>query len=382
MNIKIIKKHNNPCYVAPKGDSIMELIRVSNDTEYRIFAYNPKKNTADEIGEGLKIPTAVEMCNAIWESSDIYYAVLNEIAENTKIDVHMYSTKTKTDEIIYSFQMRDDLDIYKTRVKIFILSKTMLIVQLEFTEEEKREDLMGHISFVQILVDIENETETEIEDENIVNNGINVILPISPTHILIKTGYSFIEDYRYEVQKEEEALIESIFINSSSKFIADLTIQAKTIDMQQLASTYYDKFILSPEFKDNYVFFTIIEPATSTSEIIFLNVETNEKYSCRNEQIDLNDLNLGCIIGGTPYVKNTASTDMKFLNLKNGDFDLSCMGEEFEGIIGDLLILKRLKKNRKEITEIYSYPKMELIYEAKGTMLIGCVKDDDYYLYF
>ena len=365
-----------------KGDCLLELVRDDENRTYRLFIYDPKKNTVDEAGKGLVIPFGIDIYNAIWNCKDIYFAALSGEGSRKKIDLYMYSAKTKTEEIIYSFTIDEKLDLYNVRIKIFIFTGSVIIVQLETTDNESSDELMGHISFSQYLVDLENEIETKIVEENIVNNGINIIRPVSPTHIMIKTGYSFIEDYRYDVQSESEALIETVFINSSSRFLADLQLKSKTIDMQLLASAYYDKYILSPDFKGDYIYFTIVDPSNDTSETIYYNIHTQESLNCKNEQIDPRDLNVGYVIGGVPYVKNTVSSDIKFLNLTTMEFDLSCMGDLFIGIIGDLLILGKVNNKGAYITQIFSYPKMELVCEHKGRMSIGCAKDDDYYLYF
>lgn len=380
MNINIINNHIDELEVIPVGRYLIEIINDDNDSK-QIRIFNPENGKEEILGKGLNIASAIEIQNAVWESEDYFFPVIDDDnADKSHISIYKYVSQTRTYDVFYEFDT-DKLSASDKRIKVFILSDTVILIQEESIIKEASHSIMGKLGFQQVIIDVNTNDIIEIKDENINNNGLNMIIPISPTRIMTKTGYSYLEDGRFSTRSEEEALIESIFIHTASRFIADLTIQAQTIDADLIVSTYFNQYILKPAYKNKYIYYLVVDPDDMSSESVFINSDTMERYTCKNEQIDFDDMYVSYVIDDIPYVKNTALLDTKFLNLKTKEFDLSSMGEEFLDIVGNVFILKDHHKNKHPKVVFYHYPDMVQITTEKGEYITGTYKDDKYYFY-
>ncbi len=380
MKINVIKNHNNLIKVYPKGDVLLEVSGGgSPEGSFSLNIFDPAKNTVSEIHKNNIDGFHYSLNNCIYKSEDIYY--FSFVPENG--DYCLYKYSPESDDInIFSLK---DIDINAEdiqTIRIFVLNETVFLIQTEKIADTKDDFMMGHIAFSQVLFNSESGSRVKINDENMNNNGINNIIPLSPTHIMIKTGFSYLEDSRYIAGEEYEAVIESVFVNMTSKFISDISLQGTSIDMELIDSTYFNRYIYKPDVNGDYILYTIVDPAENVSYSIFYNYITKEKFTCKNTDFDENDICLGYVLKNTPYERNALSLQTDFLNLKTRDYDFSCMGKEFIDIVGDLLILGDTKLNRKAVTRVYSYPRLDLILEEKGTYITGCVSNDKYYLYF
>lgn len=375
MNIYKIKSRKNLLYAKPVGGCVLECTK--DDNTYALDLYNPSDNTLSGIGKGKIIAEPATVKNAIWESEDVYYAAIDGEKALGFISIYKYNIKNAKETLIYSYKAAEDKDA-KMRMIFFVLSESFMIIQKEKRLEENG---IKRREFSQLLVNLDTGEEIAVADENIVKNGLYSIIPVSKTQIMIKTGFRYKETDNIKEAKEAEknVPIEAVFLNTPQKFIADLSLGNRTMDMQLIYSAFYDKYILEPEYKEGFVYFTAVDENENSSESIFYNIETQENFTCVNKNIDKKRPDAAYIINNTPYARSFSGKETVFLNLRTMEFDLSCMEYDFLDVVGKLIIAK---SNESKKIIVLRCPDLKMVMNEKGKYRLGCTNKNDCYLYF
>lgn len=76
------------------------------------------------------------------------------------------------------------------QIKIFILDDSNLIIQRALPKVSENGKLKEFFDFSLILFNFVKNKQIIIEDENLIRNGIEFILPYSDNNCIMKTGYS------------------------------------------------------------------------------------------------------------------------------------------------------------------------------------------------
>lgn len=172
--------------------NIGEIIDVSTEPKYLYFANVEKDDTE--------------------ASKDIYadYTEVDRYKEVGKILLLRYNISSGATEALYNFSENlYGLNEIK-KLKIFIINDYYIIIQNEYLVLNKSKTYSGFFRFNQRLYNIKDETEYMIADENFNLNGIMNILAISDNQCVIKTGYSLLEDNRYNLLDEDECSLEAV----------------------------------------------------------------------------------------------------------------------------------------------------------------------------
>ncbi len=383
ININLIKKQGDLYDLIVRDNKILEMYlrEVSGPTELSFSIYDPKTNTVTEIEPETKKAAFVNIHVSYLPCNEIYYAVYTE-REDTSVDIDIlaYDLDEKESRFLCSFNETPDVLTGQKRVRIFILSKTQLLIQTEIVDIQGSANLMGNIIFSQALYDTETDIPIEIIEENLNNNGINAIVPLNESEIMIKTGFSFLEDSRLAYGSENDALIESVYTTSIAKFTADIALKLTNIDMNLLTSTYFEKYILKPEVKDDFILYTVVNVEERESECIFYNYLTGEKIIGKNNDIDLQDLRVAYVINNTPYVRKYIENSCEFVNLLTAENDISFYEEDFVDVCGNMFVTYRRHGKRNHL-RMYKYPHMDLVLEEKCDYYAGITIDNDYFIY-
>lgn len=385
MNIQInlIKKQGDLYDLIVRDNKILELYHDDTIRPSRLSfsIYDPKRNSITEIEPDISKAAFVNIHVSYKPCCEVYYPVCTEKEDGSvDIDIMAYDLPNQVSRFMCSFNETPDVLTGKKRVQVFILSKTQLLIQTEIVDNQSADSLMGNILFSQALYDTETETPIEIVEENLKNNGINCIIPLNETEIMIKTGFSFLEDTRLAYGSEQDALIESVYTTSISKFTSDIALMLTNIDMPLLASTYYDRYILKPEVKDDYIFYTIVNVNDKESDCIFYNYLTGEKITGKNSDIDLQDLRLSYVINNTPYVRKYIENSCEFVNMLTAENDISFYDEDFVDVCGNMFITYR-RHGRRNHMRMYKYPHMDLVLEESCDYITGITVENDYFIY-
>ena len=384
MNINFIRKKENLLCADIVGEHILELYKSNyrGNRIFKAFDFNPKKNTLSEICPEIIKYDFISVQNCIYGIDSFYFASYAKGKENNLIfSLYEYDFSASECRKILEFEKDKSILNNLNRIQIFILNSSYVLIQSEIFTPEKAQDLMGYITFELTLYNTETKEATQVQAQDFKNNGINTILPVSKNRIMIKTGYSFIEDKRFSVLSEEEALIESVYLTSVTQLIADISLNSKTWTMDLLDAAYFDKCISTPQVKDEYIFYEIADMTNKTVDINFVNYNTLERFKYRKTDEGDADRIRPMVIADTPYIKIKFEKKENFFNLANGLPDMEFVDETFVCSLGNLLIFSKNRRGREKM-RIYSYPHLDLLYEDQYSFSAGCYKDDDYYIYF
>lgn len=382
MELKLICNDRNIHKAIVKGRKILEIDSAVAGRAYNdLRLYDPCDNTYRSLMPELKNESILPVYNCIWRSQDIYFALLcrDENSSGTIKIFRLYLENEKS-EIVLSIPAADILSDMNSILKVFILTDKYIVIQTETKKNADTDSLMGNIKFSQILYNITSGQSSIVTDPNLVNNGINIIIPVSTTHIVLKTGYSPIEDNRINRENEEDALIESVYYSSMSLFVSSLLRESAFAGDKMLGNAYFNKNILTPKVSGEFIIFTIIDIKSRFAETVFYNFVSDTFFRCVNDNADITDLDNAYVIDNIPYLRNTFRDRTEFFNVKNAETDCIFYDEEFIDAKGKLFFFK-CKEKGHELLRIYKAPQLNLILQERCIFNCCCEDDDIYYIY-
>ena len=381
MKIKLIKSQERLFKISPVGNRIAEYYRDEVRRElFHIQLFDPADNSIFEVSpKRLKI-SFVELINCIYDCRDIYYTSCNVIGEDlVEISLYKYAVDTGMESRIFSCLRNFNILNPDRRLKIFLLNEFAVLLQTEILHESSGADTMGNIEFNLVLFNLDTGGETMVTEANFINNGVNTIIPVSDKKIMIKTGYSFLEDTRLDEKNENNALIESVFITTVAKFIADMTLSRDFVDMPLIESAYYDRYITTPKVTEQYIHFSVLNSNEKNTKCVFYNFDTDERIEYTVRSYNTVHPDITYIIRSSPYVRMLSDSTVNFINLKNTEIDVTFYDEDFQEQTGSLFILKSRNEDRR--MHIYSYPGFKMVLDEKRDYERSCCIDNNYYIY-
>ena len=383
MLINILQKNGDLYDLSWKEDQILEIYHVDHKPAdlLRLCVYDPASNTLEEIAKNERKVAFIKINVSYKPCAEVYYATYQE-TEDKMIEIHLlaYHLKTKKTRTVCSFPESKSVLTSQKIVRAFILSPSDVLIQTEIVNKKESSNLMGSIVFTQTMYSADLPAPLPVVEENFINNGINAIIPMNESEILVKTGFSFLEDSRLSIASKNDALIESVYRTTSQKLIGDLKLSLTNIDMYLITTTYFDKYILRPEIIDEFIVFNTIDVAAKTSESRFINYVTDEKFTVQNNDIDLTDLRVAYVVNNDPYIRRTKGGKSDFVNVRTAENDISFVDDTFITVLGKLFILE--SKNKKHTNlKLYNYPKMDIVLDAKYTYIAGIHNNEQYFLY-
>lgn len=383
MLINILKKNGDLYDLSWKEDQILEIYHIDHKPAdlLKLCVYDPAANSLEEIQPDHNKIAFVNIKVSYKPCVEVYYATYQETADKMlEIKLYAYHLKTKKIRIVCSFIESKSVLTSQKIIRAFILSPSDVLIQTEVVNKKESSNLMGSIVFTQTLYSADLPEPLPIIEENFNNNGINAIIPINETEILVKTGFSFLEDSRLSVASKNDALIESVYRTTSQKLIGDLKLSLGNIDMYLITTAYFDKYILRPEIIDQFIVFNMVDVASKSSESLFINYVTDEKYTVQNNNIDLTDLRVAYVVNNDPYIRRTKGGKSDFVNVRTAENDISFVDDTFITVLGKLFVLESKSKHHTNL-KLYNYPKMDIVLDAKYSYIAGIHNKDQYYLY-
>ena len=182
MNINILKKDGYLYDLAIRGDYILELYHQEKKPVdlLRICLFDPDANTMEELLPEVEKVVFVKIYVAYKPCEEAYYATYRNLEDGKiEIKIRSYNLLTKKTAILCSFNETADCLTSDKIIRAFILNSTNVLVQTEVVSNSETDKLMGNIIFTQTLYSGELGEPVPITDENLNNNGINIILPLA-----------------------------------------------------------------------------------------------------------------------------------------------------------------------------------------------------------
>ena len=381
MNVTLISNHDNLIKAETAGQYIVEYYAVPERMDLvSIQIFDPEENTISEIEPDIPKIRFIEIINCIWNCADVYFAAC-DVTESSKLNISVfrYSTKEQSAVMICSFIKNRDLLNEDKRLKLFILSDSIILMQTEILHRSVSQNMMGNIEFSLTLYNLDSGTETAVSEANFINNGINTVIPVSEKKILVKTGYSYIEDSRLDTGSKNESFIESIYLTTVAKFIADITLEKEIVDMPMIESAYLDRHITKPFVDGDYTHFTIVDAERKITKCVFYQNETEEQTEYSIASFDPDDLYITHVVNNIPYVRRQNGDDITFINLKNAEADVWFYEERFLAQSGGLFLLESIQKRQRR--HIYSYPGMMRVADEERDYCCLCQTEKNCYIY-
>lgn len=356
-----------------------------NRIKYELF--NIETNERVEILPNIEKYNIGDIVNVSMSSDYLYFVNLyennkNDVSDdnfndinniNGVISIIRYNILTKETDSVYSYN--DNIsELNKTkRLKLFIINNLYLIIQNEYLVQNSSQTYTGFFKFDLKMYNLKDDSEYIIADENFTKNGISDIIPLSETQAVIKTGFSLLEDNRYNVLEQEECSLEALSFVNISQMISDLIIGQTSIALETIEQAYYTNTISYVKKSKNYLIYSCINNETKEEEVKFYNLANKEIKSCINQDvIRESDLANPYIINSDPYICIIKKEETSFLNLNTNKLDFkNDDGMKLRNIFGDTILFSGisttlLTKKIKPFFDIISFPQGELLHHEQN----------------
>lgn len=388
MNIRILKNTQEFNGVLLKNNIVLETkfskSQFNGINAVRYFLYDLETNSREEILPKIKKYNLLNIVDAAWDSKYIYFTNCGVQFGNIRIKIFRYDYLSKQFDVIYSFV--DSLYIIhqQKQIKIFILNDSYFIFQSAHLKSNEKYTFKDFLNFELFLFNIKENSEIKIVDENLSNNGIDSIIPISDTHSVLKTGYSLLTNERFKYLEKEEACVEAISIVNIQQLISDLLLIDSNIDIDTIDQAFFNKTFSYVLVKGDYMVYSSVNFELQEEEIFFYNYITKETRTCINQNVYRSeDLARPYIIENTPYIRLNNQKGTEFFNLDRSKIDIRFDSDvEVSNVIDNIFIVsgmikKGLVKKYRPYLSIYKYPQMNILHQEKAFYLGGIRTDEE-----
>ena len=281
--------------------------------------------------------------------------------------------------------LKDNLNLYpdKKQIKIYILNESNLIIQRAIPRGNYKDNYAGFFDFSSILFNFVDNKQYKINDENLINNGIEFMIPYNENSCIMKTGYSLFDENKHDLLEKEEAAVETLMVINIQQFISDLLLEQTHMVIPSIAQAYYDTTLVFAEVQNNYLLYSTFDFNKDEETICFYNLESTEEYTCINKTKTGSSTRANAIlINGTPYVKIDKDSKSQFLNLETNEVDAVYSNKEKIVFINNNLIAsvnekKPLFGKEYEYVAIQKFPSTEVLLEEKGYFIGAIAANSD-----
>jgi len=213
MNIRFLAQSEYFNGIHLKDDIILEKeyedSPFDNLSKVRYFVYHLEENVRVEILPRMDKLEVFNISDCTFRSDYIYFTEYDDQYDGTyAFNIIKYNYMDGTWSKIIT--LTDDMSFYpfQKQIKIFVMDDSNLIIQLAVVRRNLQYNYEGFFDFSSILFNFVENKQTPITDENLVLNGIDYIIPFTENTCIMKTGYSLLEDNRYELLSKESQKID------------------------------------------------------------------------------------------------------------------------------------------------------------------------------
>lgn len=386
MNIRFLAQSEYFNGIHLKDDIILEKEyeqgAFSNLPKVRYYLYYLEENVRKEVMPHADKVDIFHITDCQYDSDYLYFTEYEDVpGSGYNFSIIRYNITDHTHSRIIS--LRDNIALYpdKKEIKIYILDDSNLIIQRALPKSSLNGQYTGFFDFSLILFNFVKNKQIIIEDENLVRNGIEYILPYNETNCIMKTGYTLFEDNRHDKLSKDEAAVESLIILNIQQFISDLQLEQPNLIVNAIDQSYYDTTIIHAKIINNFLIYSKFNYENNDENIIFYDMDSKELYTCINKTTSGKSLiDNATVIDSTPYMISRTSSGTQFFNLVINDTDAS-YSEDFDikYVNNTTIISSFIEKNifgrEKEMVTIHKFPSKKVILQEKGTF-IGAVSSN------
>lgn len=383
MNIRFLAQSEYFNGIHLKDDIILEkeyeTSNFSSIPRVRYYLYYLEENVRKEVMPHSIKFDLFKITDCQFDSDYLYFTEYDDVLdEGNTFNIIKYNITDHTHTRIIS--LKDNISLYpdKKEIKIYVLDDSNLIIQRAFPKELANGTYQGFFDFSLILFNFTKNKQIVIQDENLLKNGIEFILPYNDTTCIMKTGYSLIKDNRHDILSEEESAIESLILLNIQQFISDLQLEQQNIMVNAIDQSFYNNTISDARVLENYLIYSKYNYDNNDENIIFYNLDTKESYTCINKTSSMNSLiNNATVINQTPYMLSKNSSGTQFFNMISNDIDTVYADEyEIRYVNNNTIISTYIEKTffgkEIEMVAIHKFPVKKVILQERG-QFIGAV---------
>lgn len=383
MNIRFLAQSEYFNGIHLKDDIVLEKEyeqgAFTNLPKVRYYLYYLEENVRKEVMPHTDKVDIFNITDCQFESDYLYFTEYEDITGNGyTYNIIRYNITDHTHTRIIS--LKDNIELYpdKKEIKIYILDDSNMIIQRAVPKTSENGRYTGFFDFSLILFNFIKNKQIIIEDENLVHNGIEFIIPYNETSCIMKTGYSLFEDNRHELLSKEDAAVESLIILNIQQFISDLQLEQPNLIINAIDQSYYDTTIISAKISRNFLIYSKFNYENNDENIVFYNIDSKEIYTCINKTTSGKSLiDNAVVIDSTPYMMSQNSSGTQFFNLVLNDVDTTYSDEFDIKFVNNTTIIssyteKSIFGREREMITIHKYPSKKVILQEKGEF-IGAV---------
>ena len=388
MNIRFLAQSEYFNGIHLKDDIILEKefedSKFSNIKKVHYFVYHLEDNIRKEILPRSEKLQVFNITDCQFQSDYIYFTEFDDQYDgNYNLNIIKYNYIDDT--YLKIITLKDNLNLYpdKKQIKIYILNESNLIIQRAIPRGNYKDNYAGFFDFSSILFNFVDNKQYKINDENLINNGIEFMIPYNENSCIMKTGYSLFDENKHDLLEKEEAAVETVMVINIQQFISDLLLEQTHMVIPSIAQAYYDTTLVFAEVQNNYLLYSTFDFNKDEETICFYNLESKEEYTCINKTKTGSSTRANAIlINGTPYVKIDKDSKSQFLNLETNEVDAVYSNKEKIVFINNNLIAsvnekKPLFGKEYEYVAIQKFPSTEVLLEEKGYFIGAIAANSD-----
>lgn len=380
MNIRFLAQAEYFNCIHLKEDIILEK-EFCDDTlgvlpKVRYYLYYLEENVRKEVMPQYDKLEIFQITDCQFESDFIYFTEYDEQPlGGYTFNIIRYNIVDHTSAKIIT--LKDDVNLYpdNKQIKIFVLDDSNLILQRSMLSERGEGGCPGFYDHSILLFNFIKNKQINIEDENLIKNGISYIIPYAENNCIMKTGFTLFRNNLHNRLKQEDASIEALYTLNVQQFISDLQLERPNIVLNAIDQAYYDATIIHAKIIDNFLIYSKFDYEENIENIIFYNIESKELFTCiNNTSLDKSLLKNATVIDQTPYMLTMNSSGTQFFNLKTNEIAATYSDEYEIQYINNTTIIststeKTLFGKEKKYVNINKFPSKKVILQENGEYL-------------
>ena len=385
MNIRFLAQFEYFNAVHFKDDIILEkeyeVGPFENIPKVRYYLYFLEENVRKEVAPHSDKVDIFEITNCVHHSDFIYFTEYDKDVNGGYIfNIIRYNITDHTFGKIIT--LRDDINLYPNhkQIKIFVLDDQNLIIQRALPKvSDSDPDKYGFHKFSQIVFNFVKNKQIVIHNSNLVDNGIDYIIPYSENNCIMKTGYPVFDQ---GVVTEDDAAVESIVTLNIQQFLSDLQLEQQNVVYNNIDQCFFDSTIGKAKIQGGYLIYSKYNHDDDEENTIFYDLETKETFTCINKTSHKHSLiNYATVIDNVPYMLMKKSYGTEFLNLMTDEIENTYPPEYNIEYINNTTVVASFKEKNiwnKEKTgvAIIKYPGKKVVLQEDG-IYIGAIASND-----
>jgi hypothetical protein len=368
MEIRLIRNFTKGKYRAVNDNLMLQLVdgnrEFDGNASKRIFLFNPAKNEHVEILPEVAKFDTFRIFHGVRNRDFFIFSHLEMKSENdVLIEYYCYRIEEQECSLIHTDIVSLETFRSEDAVKIFALTQDFCMFQT-FDKASGKYKIF--------LKDITDGNGVEITNEELVNNGIDCIVPLAGNKCCFKVGNSIVG------------------IVNINQFVSDMILRLPLVFTQVLDKSAGDVAFVDMYENNKNIIYTRKFPEGDTEEIVIYDFVNEVKKVRQNDksQSELDYRRL-CVIGDVPYVFFSDEAGTHFVNLNSQREDYLISSEyNIEHILGEYIItskpsgLSRFSKKKRSIIQVYKVPDLKHhVYKKKGVYNGYVILDEDLLLF-